>query len=234
MRCPKCGYNSFDYLSECGKCHTDLSKVRLELGFTNVKPTMPAWLGSLIREEPPSARVEKAGQATATDLDDLLQASLLTADGPPELSLADDSMPAEVAGEPIEFELDDADLPLLAGVGGKRGEEPVSIESPAAEETLPVEVKADIAPPPSAEMTIDLSDDLHDWSLLDLQMDEGEGPALNGLGAAENAAGAGPAAAPRDKPGTAVADETIIELSEEDLEGLLLELEGGGKKGDNA
>lgn len=232
MRCPKCGYNSFDYLSECGKCQADLSKVRQELGFSSVRPTMPAWLGSLVGDRPQSARGEEAGQAAATDLDDLLQASIFTADGPPELILEDLSQPAEAADEPIEFDLDDADLPLLAGVGGKSGDAPAAVASPAAEETLQIGVKAEVAPPPSAEMTIDLSDDLHDWSLLDLQMDEGDEPVLSEPHGAGDTAEESLVAASPVKPGRRDEDETIIELSEQDLEGLLLELEGGGKGND--
>jgi len=235
MRCPKCGYHSFDYLSECGKCHTDLSKVRQELGFSSVRPTMPAWLVSLVKEGPQHAKMDQVGHAEAIDLDDLLQASALAAESVPELSLEDDSIPAEAAAEPIEFQLDDADQTLRAEVGGKSGERaPVPIESPAATAAVPVEIQADLDPPASAEMTIDLSDDLHDWSLLDLQMDEGDGPAASELQEGAHAAERSLAAAPRVKPGKEAKDEAIIELSEEDLEGLLLELENGGKESDKA
>jgi len=32
MKCPKCGYISFDYLSNCKRCHTDLASVRQIIG----------------------------------------------------------------------------------------------------------------------------------------------------------------------------------------------------------
>jgi hypothetical protein len=38
MRCPKCGYISFDHLDRCGKCRTDLTSERLRLNLLEVKP----------------------------------------------------------------------------------------------------------------------------------------------------------------------------------------------------
>lgn len=38
MKCPKCGYTSFDYLDECKKCGSDLSTVRSILGVIAVSP----------------------------------------------------------------------------------------------------------------------------------------------------------------------------------------------------
>lgn len=33
MKCPKCGYNSFEFLDSCKKCNADLSTVKATLGF---------------------------------------------------------------------------------------------------------------------------------------------------------------------------------------------------------
>jgi hypothetical protein len=38
MKCPKCGFTSFDYLDECKKCGVDISDVRSELGIIAVSP----------------------------------------------------------------------------------------------------------------------------------------------------------------------------------------------------
>ncbi len=38
MKCPKCGYSSFDYLDECKNCNTDISDVRAQLGVIAVAP----------------------------------------------------------------------------------------------------------------------------------------------------------------------------------------------------
>ena len=50
MRCPKCGYFSFDYLAECGKCGVALSDVREKLGLLGIKPNAPFLLGSLLKD----------------------------------------------------------------------------------------------------------------------------------------------------------------------------------------
>jgi hypothetical protein len=50
MRCAKCGYVSFDYLSECKKCRTNLTGTRDGLGFFAAKPAVPSLLGSLLSD----------------------------------------------------------------------------------------------------------------------------------------------------------------------------------------
>jgi len=35
MRCPKCGYISFDHLDQCQKCRTDLSREKMHLNLLN-------------------------------------------------------------------------------------------------------------------------------------------------------------------------------------------------------
>lgn len=50
MKCAKCGYVSFDHLSECKKCQTSMAAAREGLGFLAVRPAVPSLLGSLLRE----------------------------------------------------------------------------------------------------------------------------------------------------------------------------------------
>lgn len=49
MKCAKCGFVSFDYLSECKKCRTSLTAAREGFGFFAGKPAVPSLLGSLLR-----------------------------------------------------------------------------------------------------------------------------------------------------------------------------------------
>ncbi len=38
MRCPNCGYISFDYLDQCVKCRTDLTGERQQLNLPDIRP----------------------------------------------------------------------------------------------------------------------------------------------------------------------------------------------------
>ncbi len=48
MKCAKCGFVSFDYLSECKKCRNSLTAVREGFRFFTGKPAVPSLLGSLL------------------------------------------------------------------------------------------------------------------------------------------------------------------------------------------
>ena len=50
MRCPKCGYISFDHLVNCKKCTRDLSDSREALNLPDFEPQVPFLLGSLVGE----------------------------------------------------------------------------------------------------------------------------------------------------------------------------------------
>lgn len=56
MKCAKCGYVSFDYLSECKKCQTSMAGAREGLGFSAARPAVPSLLGSLLGEHQPPAQ----------------------------------------------------------------------------------------------------------------------------------------------------------------------------------
>ena len=61
MRCHKCGFHSFDYLSECNKCGSDLSSIRDSLGLLSVKPDIPFFLNVLLRGPGAGAGVHEVG-----------------------------------------------------------------------------------------------------------------------------------------------------------------------------
>jgi hypothetical protein len=48
MKCHKCGFVSFDYLSDCKKCGVNLEGSRSLLGLMDFKPTMPFFLGAMV------------------------------------------------------------------------------------------------------------------------------------------------------------------------------------------
>lgn len=55
MKCHKCGFVSFDYLSECRKCGINLEGARSLLGLMDFKPSMPFFLGAMIGAQPAGA-----------------------------------------------------------------------------------------------------------------------------------------------------------------------------------
>jgi hypothetical protein len=50
MKCHACGFIGFDHLSECGNCGGDLTVSRDGLGFVAMKPKVPCFLGSLLKD----------------------------------------------------------------------------------------------------------------------------------------------------------------------------------------
>ncbi|MCU0573375.1 MAG: hypothetical protein MUC41_10310 [Syntrophobacteraceae bacterium] len=48
MKCHKCGFVSFDHLSDCRKCGVNLEGSRTLLGMLDFRPTMPFFLGAMV------------------------------------------------------------------------------------------------------------------------------------------------------------------------------------------
>jgi hypothetical protein len=48
MRCPKCGFISFDHLTSCAKCGRDISEVASDLQGTSIKVESPMFLGGAL------------------------------------------------------------------------------------------------------------------------------------------------------------------------------------------
>jgi hypothetical protein len=51
MRCPKCGYISFDSNLDCPKCRSDISMEQSKLHLPSFKPSPPFFLGNLVGNE---------------------------------------------------------------------------------------------------------------------------------------------------------------------------------------
>lgn len=67
MRCPKCGYISFDRVERCGKCANDLAAVAAQLQGPMAKVAAPMFLGSLLGRAT-AAVAEEAAEEMAVDL----------------------------------------------------------------------------------------------------------------------------------------------------------------------
>jgi hypothetical protein len=131
MRCPKCGYVSFDYLARCKKCSRDLADARRTLNLIDAKPAVPFLLGSLV-----GAAVQDSGrerlsglsltQETELELSNLdmgasspLEDTLEKGGGDGGGSLKPLSTPAEP--EPPSFELSLDDLTMEESPGETEG-----------------------------------------------------------------------------------------------------------------
>jgi len=106
MRCPKCGYISFDRQKSCGKCSNDLTAVAEQLQGTVGKAASPFFLGAILGEQQPYAA--ESGPALHEE-DEPLDLDELEADALP----ADDDE-IDFAGAPLdEDDLNDQALPSL-------------------------------------------------------------------------------------------------------------------------
>lgn len=218
MKCTKCGYVSFDYLSECRKCGANLLQVRDGLGFGSAKPAVPSFLAGMLEDNAiPAAKDEgdsrpEKGEPTldfgeefaVPDLDearddDSTAAFAQQADG--HLS------ERRERGEFNLVDLSDVELDLSIDDGAE----------------VEVEPKLDIAPELDGDLKLDLDPQL-DAELelepqLETEWDSERGEEGKSSGSAEDQS-----ALPGNEP-------LVVELSENELEDLLSELEKSSPKG---
>jgi hypothetical protein len=261
MRCAKCGYFSFDYLSECKKCRTNLADVRVRLGFSGATPAIPSMLGSLFRDYGPAANQvsELVAIATSDPLD--FAEKLDSAPRPVELESQTVASPlvfanAEEAEEDFSLlDLSDEELDLLidekAFATGDIGPaiqtrtdtddvdftlpECLSSSDPAPEafKIEPAEVKMSPVPPSGdLELIFDSNDYLPQFRdepaaaaptitlNQELSLDLPELDRVPGVAASEFEAFQQPGGPQNCKS----EDDFVIELSEDDLDSLLVEL----------
>jgi len=204
MRCPKCGYNSFDYLSQCKKCGTDLTKTRHELGMLHIKPTNPFLLGTLLKDSSETQAKEEKVLEAAPGFDDFRESR----SGQKE---------------------DTIDLP------SPQPQAQMADASPAAFTERPPQPSSPASKPGAAkddDFSIELTDELADWSFLDEQMDESRAPQPENIESSEVKPGESGKIDLGSRRHAEGEDDNVIELSEEDLEGLFLELDDTDDKKD--
>lgn len=142
MRCPKCGFISFDHLTSCAKCGKDVAEVASELQGTSIKVEAPIFLGSalaalaertgsideLAMEEEESVAVdfsmeEEVVKDTAAETADSGEVDFSFGEDEPEAarSLAEDAV-AEEAAAPVAAEESFEELDVVGSVeGGEEG-----------------------------------------------------------------------------------------------------------------
>ena len=107
MRCPKCGYISFDRQKSCGKCSNDLTAVAEQLQGTLSKAAPPFFLGAALGK--PETYAAEPGPAHHEE-EEPLDLDELVADTPPT-----DEDELDFAGAPLdEDDLEDQPLPSFS------------------------------------------------------------------------------------------------------------------------
>ncbi|MDY6910273.1 MAG: hypothetical protein SWC40_10100 [Thermodesulfobacteriota bacterium] len=267
MKCIKCGYTSFDHLSECKKCGINLSDARESLNLPAMEPSVPFLLGALLDGRDSTGSGEQESAAVEAQADVIESIEMLSLDSPETEELTLELIDEEDEGPSGEGVSGDGTVP--GGVAlSRQGDEPLKEESLrlAREETPPsaesggpqMEEKADEAEPLALELdetALDsLREELEAVDQLIVQIDESSGETDTQAGPAEEAGEAVELdldedslvlteddelewlevnevleVIPEEEAEEASADaaEAIeLELSEEDLEGLVLELGG--------
>lgn len=227
MRCPKCGYITFDHLETCTKCKKNIASAAEQLSGTTFQAEAPSFL----QFEVHAASAENDGSVDVfSDEDDIeLDMSVEGPGGDVEFDFEEKS---EDVPDVASFEEDDFDLPLtdddigldLEGGAGETGDDDKGPQLDFSELDI-----SDLAPPadtdelPAGELTLDESGAASGGdssaapamagsrgALEDLQM---EGLDLGIPSAALTGSDAGGAIKPGVKTGTAL-DDFDIDLGE--------------------
>jgi len=123
MRCPKCGYITFDHLETCTKCRKNIAQVSMQLSGTVYKAETPSFLQFEVYESDTDndVSVDLLSEEEDIELD-------MSADGDDgvdmELSLEDDTLESDEAQVDEDLDLDFMDESVEAlGLGSSEGDE---------------------------------------------------------------------------------------------------------------
>ena len=127
MRCPKCGYVSFDHLNSCMKCSRDLADCRQDLNLLDFKPEVPFLLGSLVGEMEGVGAQQALSltQETELELGGLGMSDLSSSGGSIDMGEME-SPSAESGSDEVslsEIALDDLETIEASSLGDAGGEE---------------------------------------------------------------------------------------------------------------
>ena len=112
MRCPKCGYISFDYNQLCPKCNKDISDEQAKINLPTYKHNPPSLLGTLIGGEEESSAgftLDNASNLHRAGVDLEEPVSMKDNDAV-DLSGADNELEISLSDDSGEFELPEIDL----------------------------------------------------------------------------------------------------------------------------
>ncbi|MEJ2363178.1 MAG: hypothetical protein P8075_11155 [Deltaproteobacteria bacterium] len=219
MRCPKCGYVSFDFLNNCSKCSRDLSSSRADLNLMDFRPQVPFLLGSLVGEMEGGGAQQALSltQETELELGGLGMSEPSASQG--SIDMGDLEIPsAENSSEEMslsDIALDDLETIEASAMGKAGGEE------------LQLDDLAEISPKDSS-----VAEEDGEFLGLEFESDEKSFEDLGDLGDEISLEAESPPETASADPGASLE----LDLNEDDLSALAkeledhLELEDGEKK----
>jgi hypothetical protein len=133
MKCPKCGYISFDYNLTCPKCNRDISSEQEKLNLPSFKPHTPSLLGALTGEAHESQ--SELGRGSA-EIDLAHDAEITFDEESSHLESSEVTLPGsddfELGSEEISFD----DISGLALDSGKASRDDLFGSDPDTEEAV--------------------------------------------------------------------------------------------------
>ena len=136
MRCPKCGYISFDYNLVCPKCSKDITSVQEQINLPSFKPNPPFLLGALTGE---TAEPDIGLKMDAVSGEEALEQEVaIDLEGSPETSAeetTDEGLDLDLGLEAEEGEMEEAgaEQEITLDLDEFPDEEPLSEEEPSIE-----------------------------------------------------------------------------------------------------
>lgn len=215
MRCEKCGYVSFDHLSECKNCHASMTAARAGFRFSTVRPSVPSLLGSLLNETPPTAKAPSPAADIETYHSFELQGEIPGALGE-EFMI--ESGTCDTEEDFSLLDISDEELELLIEQDSLESNDKQDIQSASSGIAMVQEV--DTSSDGDLELSLDDFFEMENETLADNQQ---------GLTAASRG---GPPTPPAEAARSNDSmDDFVIDLSESDLDDILKRLEEtAGKK----
>ena len=139
MRCPKCGFISFDHLTSCASCGRDISEVASELQGTSIKVDPPMFLGGALAA---MTSAEDSYEEHAMDADDEGIDFNMEMDAEeeeaPEMAAAEEEVDFSFEEEAEEFQVAEE-----ADISPEEAEEEVLVMEEETEEGAAIELEAD-------------------------------------------------------------------------------------------
>ena len=168
MKCPKCGYVSFEYLDACRKCGRDFTQLKSDMGITTFVPGVinvlkyVEGMEEAVEKTDESAvatatseEAEESGTATAVEeaIKSVVEKPSLNVKAQEKSEMIEISLPEEIT----EPKLEAAEASSASSTGEKKEEISLTIEEePKIEE--PVSIEPEMKESPVEELTLSLED----------------------------------------------------------------------------